>query len=305
MTFPSLFQIVAVPLCLTILITCSPPRVVASEQTYIPKSEEEVDVLTLIVASEVKANGWKQNEFVCFSVNGLAPSSQLVKSLRRRKLKLRSSAEWTTKFNCGFEFQLEYPQLDSSESVKVRSKVVDLREINTGQGHFALLQKDGEYLLKKENTKWSISSCLSIAPTSWHKVDAGSFSILAPSGWEFHQLQGVDSYVGEFIGDSIVLRFDFGGYSNPLKEEKKPVYVVIHKSIDARRAKIVSPRTPGHGTTGVYFHNTGDSNALTLFGQDLTSKQQELALKIFETLRFGGPVPRYVVPPPSPAKNVR
>jgi hypothetical protein len=142
------------------------------------------------------------------------------------------------------------------------------------------------------------------APADWHKVDAGPFSILAPPGWEFHQLQGVDSYVGEFVGDGVVLRFDFGEYSNPLKEEKKPAYVVIHAPIGGYRAKIVSPRTPGHGTTGVYFRNVGDSNALTLFGHDLTSTQQELVLKIFETLRFGGPVPRSVLPPP-PTKNAQ
>jgi hypothetical protein len=141
------------------------------------------------------------------------------------------------------------------------------------------------------------------APANWHKVDAGPFSILAPSGWEFHQLPGVDSYVGEFVGDGVVLTFDFGGYSNPLREERKPAYVVIYKSIGGRRAKIVSPRTPGHGITGVYFRNVGDSNALTLFGHDLASTQQELVLKIFETLGFGGPLPRYVLPPPPPAKN--
>ncbi|SRR5712692_1354834 len=142
--------------------------------------------------------------------------------------------------------------------------------------------------------------------SGWHKVDAGPFSILAPSGWEFHQLEGIDSYVGEFVGDGVVLKFDFGGYSNPLKEEKKPAYVVIHKSIGGRRAKIVSPRTPGHGITGVYFRNVGYSNsALTLFGHDLTSTQQELVLKIFETLQFGGPPPRYVLPPPPPTKNVQ
>ena len=135
-------------------------------------------------------------------------------------------------------------------------------------------------------------------PTGWHKVDAGPFSILAPSGWEFHQLVGVDSYVGEFVGDGLTLRFDFGGYSNPLKEEKKPAYVVVHKSIGGFRAKVVSPRTPGHGITGAYFRNVGLSNALCLFGQDLTSTQQELALKIFEAIRFGGPMPRYVIPPP-------
>jgi hypothetical protein len=139
--------------------------------------------------------------------------------------------------------------------------------------------------------------------SGWYKVDAGPFSILAPSGWEFHQLEGVDSYVGEFVGDGVALRFDFGGYSNPLREEKKPAYVVIHKSIDGHPAKIASPRIPGHGITGVYFRNAGNASALTLFGKDLTSTQQDLALKIFETLRFGGPPPRYVVPPPPPTKN--
>jgi hypothetical protein len=138
-------------------------------------------------------------------------------------------------------------------------------------------------------------------PTGWRKVDAGPFSILAPLGWEFHQLAGVDSYVGEFVGDGLTLTFDFGGYSNPLKKEKKPAYVVVHKSIGGFRAKVVSPRTPGHGITGAYFRNVGLSNALCLFGQDLTSTQQELALKIFETIRFGGLLPRYVLPPPSPS----
>jgi hypothetical protein len=138
----------------------------------------------------------------------------------------------------------------------------------------------------------------------WHKLDAGPFSILAPPGWEFHQLQGIDSYVGEFVGKGVVLTFDFGAYSNSLRDERKPAYVVVHKSIGGLHAKVVSPRTPGHGVTGVYFRNVGGSNALCLFGNDLRSTQQELALKMFETIRFGGPIPRYVVPPPPPAKNV-
>jgi hypothetical protein len=140
-------------------------------------------------------------------------------------------------------------------------------------------------------------------PADWLKLDAGPFSILAPSGWEFHQLDGADSYVGEFVRNSIVLRFDYGRYSNPLKEERKPIYVVIHKTIDGHAAKIASPRVPGHGITGIYFRNAGNASALTLFGKDLTPAQQELALKIFDTLRFGGPPPRYVVPPPPPPRT--
>lgn len=138
-----------------------------------------------------------------------------------------------------------------------------------------------------------------IAPADWRRVDAGPFSILAPPGWAFHQLQGIDSFVGEFVGDGVVLKFDYGLYSDPLDRGRKPVYVVIHKFIGRRRARIVSPRKAGHGITGVYIRDVGNSAGLTLWGQNLTSAQQDLALKIFETLRFGGPPPKYVLPPPS------
>jgi hypothetical protein len=142
-------------------------------------------------------------------------------------------------------------------------------------------------------------------PANWHKVDAVVFSIFAPSGWEFHQLQGIDSYVGEFVGDSVVLKFDFGGYSSSLSGAKKPAYVIAHESIGGFSAKIVSPKTPGHGITGVYFHNVGGFNALCLWGQDLTSAQQELVLKIFETIRFGRVQPPHDNPQPPPLNNLQ
>jgi hypothetical protein len=142
-------------------------------------------------------------------------------------------------------------------------------------------------------------------PATQLKLDAGPFSILAPLGWEFHQLMGVDSFVGEFVGDGVVLRFDFGQHSGGnLKKYKKPDYVFDHESIGGFPAKIASSKTPGQGLTGVYFRNVGHSNGLFLWGQDLTPAQQELALKIFKTIRFGGAVPRYVIPPPPP-KNAQ
>jgi hypothetical protein len=138
-------------------------------------------------------------------------------------------------------------------------------------------------------------------PTCWHKLDAGPFSILAPSGWEFHQLRGVDSYVGEFVGDGVALTFDFGGYpSGYLEKAKKPAYIIAKKSIGGFSAKVVSPRTAGKGITGVYFRKLRGNDTLFLFGKDLTSAQKELVLKIFETIRFGDPVPPIVIPPPPP-----
>jgi hypothetical protein len=164
--------------------------------------------------------------------------------------------------------------------------------------------KNSDLLFEQPTSEESLSTVT--APISWHKLEAGAFSLFAPWGWEFHQLQGVDSYVGEFVGDGVALRFDFGRYSSGcLNKAKKPAYVVAHESIGGFPAEIAGPRTPGHGVTGVYFRSVGRSNGLCLWGQDLTSTQQELVLKIFETIRFGGAVPRSVIPPPPPPNNAQ
>src|SRR5262249_49749260 len=97
---------------------------------------------------------------ICFSVNGLDPSAKLVKSLRQRNPNVRSTAEWSKKFNCGFELQLDYTQFGVSRSIKVRSKAIDLREINTGEAHIQTLLKAGEYSLQKVDGKWSIKGYL-------------------------------------------------------------------------------------------------------------------------------------------------
>jgi hypothetical protein len=167
--------------------------------------------------------------------------------------------------------------------------------------------QQGEYIAKSDVTLHGQCQAPSVySRNSWGKLDAGPFSISALPGWEFHQLTGVDSYVGEFVGDGFALRFDFGQHSSGyLKDAKKPVYVIAHESIGGFSAKIASPRTPGHGLTGVYFRNIGHSDGLFLWGKDLTSEQQELALKIFKTIQFGGAVPRYLIPPPPPSKNAQ
>lgn len=153
----SFFRTVGSALCLAVFLHGSVQDVIANERTYVHQSKEEVEALSLVVASEIKANNWTKSELICFSVNGLDPSASLVKSLRQRNLNVRSSAEWTKRFNCGFELQLEYTQFDLSRSIKVRSKVVDLREINSGEGDLALLLKDGEYSCQKVGGKWRIS----------------------------------------------------------------------------------------------------------------------------------------------------
>lgn len=139
------------------------------------------------------------------------------------------------------------------------------------------------------------------APGNWHKVDATAFSLFAPSGWEFHQLRGVDSYVGEFVGDGVALKFDFGGYSSGCFDEaKEPAYLITQETIGGFPAKVATPRTPSHGFTGIYFRRVARSTGLCLWGQDLTSAQQEIALRVFETIRFEHFEYLNVIPPPPP-----
>jgi hypothetical protein len=128
----------------------------ASAQEYVLRSEEEVEILSLVVGAEIKANNWPMPTMVCFTVDGLDPSAKLTKSIRVRYPNVRSSAEWEKKFNCGFELQLEYTHFDLSGNTKVRSKVIDLREINKGTGDIAILVKDGEYCFEKVRGKWSV-----------------------------------------------------------------------------------------------------------------------------------------------------
>lgn len=124
--------------------------------------------------------------------------------------------------------------------------------------------------------------------TNWQFVDANSFTLSLPPGWKFNKLQGIDSYVGEFVGDGAKLGFDYGRYSSPLAEDNDPDHIVTYETIDGHRAKIVVPKVTGDGTTGVYFADLGgkQKTRLQISGRDLTKSQQETALKVFRTIKI-------------------
>src|SRR6266404_8777864 len=91
---------VALSLSAVMLMICSALALASGEKTYFANSEEEVEVLSLVLKSEVKANSWTRSNLICFSFEGLDPSPKLVKTLRQRGLNVCSIAEWRKKFNC-------------------------------------------------------------------------------------------------------------------------------------------------------------------------------------------------------------
>jgi hypothetical protein len=128
-------------------------------------------------------------------------------------------------------------------------------------------------------------------PADWQQIGQG-FGVMAPPGWTFQPLQGIDSYVGEISGDGMRLQFDYGYYSNSLQYDDDPSYVVTWETIGGWPAKLVRPLPGVDGVTGVYFADLGNAppfdmpTRFEISARGLTSAQQDVALEIFRTLRF-------------------
>ena len=126
----------------------------------------------------------------------------------------------------------------------------------------------------------------------WKEVEAPGypsqpgFALKLPEGWELRDLQGIDSYVGEIVGDSVRLYSDYGFYSWNLNPDDDPEdeYNVTHEEIGEVEAKFIWPKGSSEGFTGVYFSSLGGP-ALNIYGEDLTQVQQRTAFAIFRSVR--------------------
>jgi hypothetical protein len=139
--------------------------------------------------------------------------------------------------------------------------------------------------------------CPRYGPSTWHSVDTGPFSVLLPPGWIYEPDQGIDSFIGSFVGDGVRLHFDYGWYSNSLPYDNDPAYHVHFETVAGRDAKVAYPNS-GDGETGIYFPQvTGSGSPFVdsvvtkhnLIGQDLTPAQRDIALQIYRTIRFDAP----------------
>ncbi len=157
-------------------------------------------------------------------------------------------------------------------------------------------------------------------------LDFGSFTIETPKSWTKIKEQGTDSYVGKIaIDNKDTLDFDLGWYSNKLYETDVTIldssmmnlvdtnavdfYSIIFvkdknlvdpdkyrknniswDTIDGYKAKIVYPRRPGVGITGVYIDSLwqagSDIDRFNLYGTNLSPDNEKKVLQILQTLKF-------------------
>ncbi|MBE9584860.1 hypothetical protein IM792_10415 [Mucilaginibacter sp. JRF] len=161
-------------------------------------------------------------------------------------------------------------------------------------------------------------------------LDFKYFTIEVPESWQQVKARGIDSYVGEIhIDTGTIIRFDLGWYTDPMNEDEDQDRYSVHDgsiyltdssstpqhrvsmyfaeantenlekvrhnkikwvTIDNHKAKLIIPKRPGIGTTGVFidrlWRSGSNNDRFGLRGDRLTGEQQRQLLKAIMTLRF-------------------
>lgn len=118
-------------------------------------------------------------------------------------------------------------------------------------------------------------------------VDMHRFTMRIPQAWTVEEVQGYDSFVRLIrISDRETIGIDLGWYSSSLNVSNI-THHISYTAIDGKSAKIVKPKNPGLGTTGVYFDSLDHQKTrLQMSGDDLSSENQRQFLNAIETIRF-------------------
>ena len=124
-------------------------------------------------------------------------------------------------------------------------------------------------------------------------IEIGEYVFDFPADFKKVEMQGIDSYIGHVVGDSIKFYFDYGWYSNSLNEPELSMQFYVEKdSSNNLYRKILVPKETVKGITGIHVKRipTGieekDLNSLTMTADSLNENQQELAKRIFKTVRL-------------------
>ncbi len=140
-------------------------------------------------------------------------------------------------------------------------------------------------------------------PPDWKRIDAeGKFTFLVPPDMEAEAVEGTDSYVGQYRGNSLRLGFDYGQWSDDLCNAQytaqKPQYAEVTTQIGGQQARLVTfyepaPKMdyefpyiavvcfPDVGTEGL-----GGKITLTMWANGKGRAEQQTAEKIFQSIQF-------------------
>ena len=113
------------------------------------------------------------------------------------------------------------------------------------------------------------------------------FSLRLPAGWEINELQSVDPYAAEVIGDGVRLALQYGELSRDLNPADDPVhdYTVLYHEVGGVNAKLLVSTDVSGGFAGISFPRF-DGSSLIAYGHDLTREQLPIAIGILKSIRI-------------------
>jgi hypothetical protein len=113
----------------------------------------------------------------------------------------------------------------------------------------------------------------------WQSIEAEkAFTFKAPPDLQPEQVQGIDSFIGRYVSQSMTVSFDYGWYSDPMDREG---FDRSSTTIDGRRAYIVRKSD----VMGVHFPEVQGDTKLTMRAE-LHGADPETIETIFRTIDF-------------------
>jgi hypothetical protein len=141
-----------------VLLTCVALTAQTTEKAYSPHNADEVEVISLVLASEVRANNWTKDDLVCVSIDDKDPDKKLVKTFREHGLNVCKASDWHRNLACGFRIDMRLISIDPSQTARLHAVTADFREINRGVAHVAVRLRDGEYSFRKTEGQWTLAN---------------------------------------------------------------------------------------------------------------------------------------------------
>lgn len=122
-------------------------------------------------------------------------------------------------------------------------------------------------------------------------IEIGPYQLQVPMNFSLVEGQGYDSMVGRIEGSGIFMSYDYGMYTSPEQNVTEDQYKIINEDKDGIKKQILIAKNPQRDNTTIHIsisENSGSNNPfpLKIWSTNLTEKQQDLVLKIFNSIIF-------------------
>lgn len=122
----------------------------------------------------------------------------------------------------------------------------------------------------------------------WQKIENDYFSFSLPAAFKKTEARGKDSFVEEYLAEGMVVRFDYGKYSNKFGGWP-PETKFEDLKINGKTAKVgttVQELQKGFPCAAQVNIPLAGGLGLTMFAACKSEKELEVARRVFETITF-------------------